>query len=106
MAPSRWAVWCGKASRPRFTRTLLEALHDAMWCSADPLCSENLATSFVSLNFSACHACSLVSETSCEAGNYLLDRGVLIGSENVPGFFQPVVQAVVAAAGAAAIEGG
>ena len=89
---------------PRFSRVVLEALQDAMWCSADPLCSESLATSLNSLNFSACHACSLVSETSCEVGNYLLDRAVLVGSDNVPGFFQPVVELALADAGEAVIR--
>ncbi|MGZ4531337.1 MAG: DrmB family protein [Mycobacteriaceae bacterium] len=83
---------------PRFSRILLEALQDAMWCSADPLCGENKATSLNSLNFSACHACSLVSETSCESGNFLLDRAVLIGADGVPGYFEPVVQLALDAA--------
>lgn len=83
---------------PRFTRTLLEALAAATWCSADPLCGESRATSLNSLNFAACHACSLVSETSCEAGNFLLDRAVLIGSDLVPGYFQNVVDAALNAA--------
>lgn len=78
---------------PRLARTLLEGLQDAMWCSSDPLCAENRATSFASLNLAACHACSIISETSCENGNYLLDRVLLVGSPTCPGFFQPVLDA-------------
>jgi DNA-directed RNA polymerase subunit M/transcription elongation factor TFIIS len=83
---------------PRLARTMLEALQDATWCSADPLCGENRATSLNSLNYAACHACSLVSETSCECGNFLLDRIVLVGSDTFPGFFKPVVDAALSAA--------
>lgn len=84
---------------PRLQATMLEALQDAMWCSSDPLCAENLASTFASLNFAACHACTLVTETSCESGNYLLDRALVVGSDKVPGFFQDVLDAAVEAAG-------
>lgn len=84
---------------PRLQTTVLEALQDAMWCSLDPLCGENLASTFGSLNFSACHACTLVAETSCESGNYLLDRALIVGNDSVPGYFQDVLEAAVAAAG-------
>ncbi|WP_434447606.1 DrmB family protein [Lentzea sp. E54] len=84
---------------PHLQGTIIETLQDAMWCSSDPLCSENLASTFASLNFAACHACTLVAETSCESGNYLLDRLLVVGSETMPGYFQPVLQAAVEAAG-------
>lgn len=84
---------------PTLQTTILEALQDAMWCSSDPLCSENLAAAFASLNFAACHACTLVAETSCESGNYLLDRVMVIGNDKVPGFFRPVLDAVIECAG-------
>ncbi|PKH38457.1 DUF1998 domain-containing protein [Nocardioides alpinus] len=84
---------------PQLQGTVLEALQDAMWCSSDPLCSENLASTFASLNFAACHACTLVAETSCESGNYLLDRVLVVGSDKVPGYFQDVLDAAVEAAG-------
>lgn len=84
---------------PALRATILEALQDAMWCSSDPLCSENLASTFASLNFAACHACTLVAETSCESGNYLLDRAAVIGNDHVQGFFTPVLDAAIAAAG-------
>lgn len=86
---------------PSLQRTIMEALQDSMWCSSDPLCSENLASTFDSLNLAACHACTLVAETSCESGNYLLDRALVIGSQRdqLQGFFQPVLSAAVEAAG-------
>lgn len=84
---------------PALRTTVLEALQDAMWCSSDPLCSENLASTFASLNFAACHACTLVAETSCESGNYLLDRAMVVGNDKVQGFFAPVLDAAIAAAG-------
>jgi hypothetical protein len=88
-----------QGEHPRLQGTIIEALQDAMWCSSDPLCGENLASTFASLNFAACHACTLVAETSCESGNYLLDRVIVVGSPTVPGYFQEVLDAAVAAAG-------
>lgn len=85
---------------PALQTTVLEALQDAMWCSSDPLCSENLASTFASLNSAACHACTLVAETSCESGNYLLDRALVVGNDEVQGFFQPVLTTAIEAAGA------
>jgi hypothetical protein len=84
---------------PALQTTILEALQHAMWCSSDPLCSENLASTFASLNFAACHACTLVAETSCESGNYLLDRAMVVGNDRVQGFFKPVLDAAITAAG-------
>jgi hypothetical protein len=43
------------------------ALSRASWCSADPVCSENLGGQGSRLaNLAACHACVLLPETSCE----------------------------------------
>ena len=41
---------------------------------------------------SACHACALVPETSCEESNCFLDRGMLVGSSEKPmvGFFSEI----------------
>lgn len=46
------------------------------------------------LNLSACHGCALVSETSCETGNRLLDRQLLLGGTNVPGLLKHVLDEV------------
>lgn len=65
--------------RPARLRSLLrQALEEARLCSSDPLCSDNEPHVKGMLNGAACHACMLASETSCERGNRLLDRAVLI----------------------------
>jgi hypothetical protein len=72
---------------------LLRLLEQAAWCSADPLCSEHGGQGYGNLNRAACHACALIPETSCEVGNILLDRVMVVGGPEVPGFFEPVVRA-------------
>ncbi|SHJ17460.1 hypothetical protein SAMN05421803_10443 [Nocardiopsis flavescens] len=75
--------------------TVLRLLESGSWCSNDPLCSEHGARGPAALNRAACHACTLLPETSCETGNTLLDRVLLIGGNGVPGFFQPVIEAAL-----------
>lgn len=65
------------------------ALERMMYCSSDPNCSEGEFKYMSTANGAACHSCSFVSETSCEWGNQLLDRRLLLNinpGENV-GFF-------------------
>ncbi|MEU9716705.1 DrmB family protein [Streptomyces sp. NPDC047976] len=83
---------------PRLAETLLRMAEAAAWCSADPLCSEHTGQGFGNLNRAACHACALLPETSCETGNTLLDRALVVGGGGVPGFFEPIVAAARAAA--------
>lgn len=59
-------------------RLLGQALNRAKICSSDPLCSEHDPAKDRSLHAAACHACSLVAETSCERGNRYLDRSLLV----------------------------
>ncbi len=59
-------------------RLLEQALSRSKICSSDPLCSEHDAEKDRSLHGAACHACSLVAETSCERGNRYLDRSLLM----------------------------
>ena len=68
---------------------LLKALESAKWCSSDPVCIESNGQGPDNCNLAACHACSLLPETSCEEGNRLLDRGMIIGTIDNPkiGFF-------------------
>ena len=80
---------------PRLARTLLRALERAGWCSADPLCRESPGQGFGAMNLGACHACALVSETSCIHFNVLLDRGLVVGSDSVDGFFSAVLDAAI-----------
>ncbi|MFE1341457.1 DrmB family protein [Streptomyces sp. NPDC058733] len=78
---------------PNFAETLIRMLEAAAWCSADPLCAEHTGQGFGNLNRAACHACTLLPETSCETGNTLLDRALVVGSARVPGYFTDVLTA-------------
>ncbi|RSN20867.1 hypothetical protein DMC63_11450 [Streptomyces sp. WAC 05977] len=71
---------------------LLAALGDADVCSNDPVCIESDRQGSSTLNLSACHGCALVSETSCETGNRLLDRQLVLGGGAVPGLFDQVLE--------------
>lgn len=73
-------------------RLVKNALEEARWCSADPVCSDIGNSSGQgpdNINGSACHNCCIVPETSCEEFNMLLDRTTIIGTmENSElGFF-------------------
>ena len=69
----------------RFEATVERALREALWCSSDPVCIESRGQGTDSANIAACHGCALVSETSCEEGNRLLDRGLVVGTPELPG---------------------
>lgn len=74
-----------REGRPeRFASTFLQAIEDTRWCSADPLCSDGLASLFDSGNQAACHSCSFLPETSCEHFNQYLDRAFVTGSPDTP----------------------
>ena len=78
-------------------KLMASALENARWCSSDPLCIESEGQGVDALNLSACHACSLVSETSCEQRNLLLDRALLVGTPDEPeiGFFYDFLHGAV-----------
>ncbi|MGW0824189.1 DrmB family protein [Streptomyces sp. NPDC002845] len=80
---------------PNLVETLIRLLESAQWCSQDPLCVDSTGRSLANLNRAACHACTLLPETCCEIDNSLLDRTLLIGDGEVPGFFRAVVQAAL-----------
>ncbi|MPN01462.1 hypothetical protein SDC9_148671 [bioreactor metagenome] len=66
------------------------ALGRAFWCSADPVCSENLGGQGSKMaNLAACHGCILLPETSCETINHGLDRAMVVGEPEARqhGFF-------------------
>ncbi len=71
----------------RFGKLLQSALQDVAWCSADPVCRETDSTGIDGLNAASCHACILVSETSCSYNNCALDRRTLVGIGDVDPFF-------------------
>lgn len=80
-----------------FEQTLRNALIDAANCSSDPLCTESTGQGSDALNLAACHACALLPETSCEEGNRLLDRLLVIGEPEDAslGFFGDLLITVV-----------
>lgn len=57
---------------------LEQALSRAGICSSDPLCAEHEPNKDRSLHAASCHACSFVSETSCERGNKYIDRALVV----------------------------
>lgn len=59
-------------------RLLAQALSRAGVCSSDPLCAEHEPGNDRSLHAASCHACSFVSETSCERGNRYIDRAFVV----------------------------
>lgn len=56
----------------------IRAIEGMMYCSSDPNCSEGNFKYKTTANGAACHSCSFISETSCEWGNQLLDRRLLL----------------------------
>jgi hypothetical protein len=78
----------------KFFPLLLAALNDADVCSNDPVCIESDRQGSSHLNLSACHGCALISETSCETANRLLDRQLVLGGGNVPGLLDHVLDQV------------
>jgi hypothetical protein len=54
-----------------------EAFQEALLCTNDPECMNNVPAGNNS-NGAACHSCCMISETSCENGNRMLDRGLLV----------------------------
>ena len=80
-----------------FEQILRNALVDAANCSSDPLCTESSGQGSDTLNLAACHACALIPETSCEEGNRLLDRLMVIGEheDESVGFFGSLLNSVI-----------
>jgi hypothetical protein len=62
----------------RFEHVLATGLRRSTYCSSDPLCGHAPPGSMGHLNGAACHACLLVSETSCERSNRYLDRAHVV----------------------------
>lgn len=72
-------VRLGRADR--LGPVIQRALSKASWCSADPVCSENLGGQGSKLvNLAGCHSCVLLPETSCETINHGLDRAMVVGT--------------------------
>lgn len=65
------------------SQVIVDALEEARICSNDPVCFEQHRATSSNLNLSSCHACSLIAEPSCETGNSILDRKLVIGSNGL-----------------------
>lgn len=69
----------------RIEDVIYRAVARSNWCSGDPVCRELESQGMDGLNRAACHACSLVAETSCTYSNMLLDRVLVSGDGRVNG---------------------
>lgn len=78
-----------QAKQGLFENIVARAIEKAAWCSSDPVCIESNGQGAENCNLAACHSCCLLPETSCEEGNRLLDRALLVGipTEAEIGFF-------------------
>ena len=66
---------------PKYIEEVIyKAVTKSTWCSSDPVCRELEKQGVGGLNAAACHACSLISETSCSYMNVLLNR-LLVSSD-------------------------
>ena len=72
---------------------VLRAIERMQYCSSDPNCSDGKFQFNLSANAAACHSCTHVSETSCEWGNQLLDRRLLLNitPDIQVGFFESLL---------------
>ncbi len=61
----------------QMTYLMREAFQEALVCTNDPECMNNLPAGKNS-NGAACHSCCMISETACENGNRMLDRGLVV----------------------------
>lgn len=71
---------------------ILLTLENAILCTNDPLCSTILPAD-ETMNGSACHSCCMISETSCENGNILLDRSLVVSlpERTEKGYFEGLI---------------
>lgn len=61
----------------QITTIMQDAFQEALTCTNDPECMSSLPAGNNS-NGAACHSCCMVSETACENGNRMLDRGLVV----------------------------
>ena len=80
----------------RLEDTIVNALLEAEWCSADPFCINSTGQGTNSCNLAACHNCALLPETCCETGNRMLDRATLIGviEDRSIGYFDSLLKQI------------
>jgi len=68
---------------------IYKAVTKSNWCSSDPVCRELDKQGVGGLNAAACHACSLISETTCSYMNVLLNRLLISGDGRLNGKNKP-----------------
>lgn len=70
-----------------------DAFQEALLCTNDPECLHN-APAAANSNGAACHSCCMISETACENGNRMLDRGLVvpIAERENNAFFKELVE--------------
>lgn len=68
-----------QAQKVKIEIILKSMIERGKWCSSDPICYISKEQGFMSLNYAACFACTLLPETSCEFNNILLDRCSVCG---------------------------
>lgn len=61
----------------QMTNLMRDAFQEALVCTNDPECMNKLPAGKNS-NGAACHSCCMISETACENGNRMLDRGLVV----------------------------
>ena len=61
----------------QMTNLMRDAFQEALVCTNDPECMSNLPAG-KNPNGAACHSCCMISETACENGNRMLDRGLVV----------------------------
>lgn len=77
----------------RLIELMKDAFLEALLCTNDPECLNNSPAGNNS-NGAACHSCCMISETACENGNRMLDRGLVvpIARRENQAFFKPLVE--------------
>ena len=76
----------------KLVKLMGDAFQEALLCTNDPECMNNMPAGNNS-NGAACHSCCMISETACENGNRMLDRGLVvpIGGRGQEAYFKELV---------------
>ena len=82
-----------RAKPGHLEHSIIGAISHNVLCSNDPICMETGIDQTNRLNGASCHACNMLPETSCEHGNWLLDRSALTGTLEEPdlGYFHELL---------------
>lgn len=80
------------ATFDRLQPAVLRALDRARFCSSDPICSERAGSESQvrAFNGVGCHCCVMTPDLSCESGNRMLDRALLVHPEF--GYFRELLR--------------